>query len=455
MRFVPDADWSGTVADGLTFRAWDQTSGVNGDSIDMTAAANYRDEFNTITYSANDGSSVWTSAWIEGNDDGSASSGNVRIENDMLHIDNQDGGSLEYVYRTADLSDATSATLSLYFEASAGGATDAIFVDVSLDGGATWTTLREGTISGTPSGTRSMVIEDFVPLQDNMLFRFGVKAGLDGAGEYVRFDNIDIAWTGGGSGGSSSISAATASSSITVMPVNDAPVLDLDADDSAGAAGVDFATTFVQDGGPVAVADADAILTDVDSGTLDSLSATLTNLLDVNQEVLSADTSGTSLTANWNSASGVLTISGPGTLADYQSVLRTLAYDNTAQNPDATTRVVEIIASDGVSFSTLAHTDITMRVAPVAADDAFTVAEGSTTVLDLAANDTDANGDLDLDSITIVSGPSSGSLLINANGTVTYTHDGSETAADSFTYTIQDASGLTSKAATVNITVTT
>lgn len=37
VRFVADAAYSGTVADGLTFRAWDQTAGSNGGFADATA----------------------------------------------------------------------------------------------------------------------------------------------------------------------------------------------------------------------------------------------------------------------------------------------------------------------------------------------------------------------------------------------------------------------------------
>ncbi|MCB1759934.1 MAG: DUF4347 domain-containing protein, partial [Gammaproteobacteria bacterium] len=221
VRFVPNLNWNGTVANGITFHAWDQTSGANGDVIDMTAADTIRDEFNSVSYSANDGTGVWTSAWTEVNDDGSAATGDIRIENNKLHISNQDGGSTEYVYRSADLSDAISATLTLDFDAYGGGSIDTVTTGVSIDGGATWIALREGKILGSSSGTRSMVIDDFVPLTDNMLFRFGVIAGMDAPGEYINFDNIDITWTGGGSGGSSSISTATASSGITVNPVDD------------------------------------------------------------------------------------------------------------------------------------------------------------------------------------------------------------------------------------------
>ncbi len=36
VRFVPDAGWSGTDNGGLTFRAWNQTSGTAGETVDTT-----------------------------------------------------------------------------------------------------------------------------------------------------------------------------------------------------------------------------------------------------------------------------------------------------------------------------------------------------------------------------------------------------------------------------------
>jgi VCBS repeat-containing protein len=92
--------------------------------------------------------------------------------------------------------------------------------------------------------------------------------------------------------------------------------------------------------------------------------------------------------------------------------------------------------------------------APTAVADASTALEGGTINIDLAVNDTDPDDGLDLTSIQIVSGPSNGSLVVNADGTVDYTHDGSETIADSFTYTIRDAAGAVSNTATVTLTIT-
>ena len=54
------------------------------------------------------------------------------------------------------------------------------------------------------------------------------------------------------------------------------------------------------------IADADATLSDVDSTTFSSLTVTITNLLDGTAEVLSADTTGTSILASYDSGHGRL-----------------------------------------------------------------------------------------------------------------------------------------------------
>src|SRR5206468_1361665 len=86
--------------------------------------------------------------------------------------------------------------------------------------------------------------------------------------------------------------------------------------------------------------------------------------------------------------------------------------------------------------------------------DAATVAEGASTTFDFAANDSDVDNALDLTSNQIVAGPANGSVVVNGDVTVSYTHNGSETTSDSFTYTIRDAAGAVSNVATVAITVT-
>jgi len=90
---------------------------------------------------------------------------------------------------------------------------------------------------------------------------------------------------------------------------------------------------------------------------------------------------------------------------------------------------------------------------PVAAADGFTVDEGSTSVLDLVVNDTDAEGRLDLAGIVIVMGPAEGALAVNSDGTVTYAHSGSEANSDTFSYTIRDLDGAASGVVAVTLDI--
>ena len=148
-----------------------------------------------------------------------------------------------------------------------------------------------------------------------------------------------------------------------------APVLDLDADDSSGATGSNYATTFSKDTGPLAISDIDASLTDVDSADLTALTVTITNLLDAAAEMLTADTSGTSITGFYDTDAGMLTLSGTDTVVNYQQVLRTVTYNNTSQNPNTATRKVTFVADDGTSLSNTATTMLAVaesNKAPVA-----------------------------------------------------------------------------------------
>jgi VCBS repeat-containing protein len=105
---------------------------------------------------------------------------------------------------------------------------------------------------------------------------------------------------------------------------------------------------------------------------------------------------------------------------------------------------------------------------PVAADDAFTVAEGELFVstqdlldilldaITVLANDEDL--DLPADTLSVdlesVSDPEYGEIIeMNEDGTFIYQHDDSETTEDSFTYVAIDEVGHTSVAATVYITI--
>ncbi|HEY5930349.1 MAG TPA: DUF4347 domain-containing protein, partial [Burkholderiales bacterium] len=68
VRFVPAANFNGAVNNGLTFRAWDQSSGTAGATANTTTTnSTVLDMFNVtpVTYTENDGTKNWSSGWID------------------------------------------------------------------------------------------------------------------------------------------------------------------------------------------------------------------------------------------------------------------------------------------------------------------------------------------------------------------------------------------------------
>jgi VCBS repeat-containing protein len=113
-------------------------------------------------------------------------------------------------------------------------------------------------------------------------------------------------------------------------------------------------------------------------------------------------------------------------------------------------------ANDGTADSGAATVTITVgpqNDAPVAAGDAYVIAEDSTLIVAAAgvlANDTDVDGDAL--SAVLVSGPANGALTLNADGTFTYTPDKNFNGTDTFAYKANDGTA-DSSVATVTITV--
>ncbi|MCB1914612.1 MAG: DUF4347 domain-containing protein, partial [Rhodocyclaceae bacterium] len=193
------------------------------------------------------------------------------------------------------------------------------------------------------------------------------------------------------------------------------------------------------------VANADAI-TVAEGGTATSLDSAATSVLandaglgDTPVTVsLVTDVSFGSLTLN---ADGTFTYTHDGT-ENFSDSFTYRVTDNDGETSDATVSITITPVSDQT---------------PVANADSITVAEGGTaTSLDSAATSVLANdaglGDTPV-TVSLVTDVSFGSLTLNADGTFSYTHDGTENFSDSFTYRVTDNDGETSDA-TVSITIT-
>jgi len=95
---------------------------------------------------------------------------------------------------------------------------------------------------------------------------------------------------------------------------------------------------------------------------------------------------------------------------------------------------------------------------PIANADNYNIQENSSlsTILgvdDILQNDTDPDGDTLTVNTTPIVGPTNGSLILNADGTFTYTPDPDFNGVDTFTYEITDGNGEFSQAV-VTITIT-
>ncbi|MBB5352369.1 putative repeat protein (TIGR03806 family) [Haloferula luteola] len=88
---------------------------------------------------------------------------------------------------------------------------------------------------------------------------------------------------------------------------------------------------------------------------------------------------------------------------------------------------------------------------PVALDDSSTLHPGQKVRIPVTAND---SGSPDSTTLTILTAPAHGTAEVHADGTILYTHDGSEFPSDVLTYTVANLGG-TSNVATVHISLTT
>jgi uncharacterized repeat protein (TIGR01451 family) len=160
----------------------------------VASAATVRDNFSTNLYSNNDGTANWSTNWIENDVQGAGpTSGNVLIVAGNLELDDQPNTNTEPgLAREANLLGATSATLKFDWSTTSGvDNNDSIIVEVSANGGSSWTTLENFTgINGSASGSRSYDITAYVAA--NTRIRFRVNNLYGGGNEKFRVDYVEI-----------------------------------------------------------------------------------------------------------------------------------------------------------------------------------------------------------------------------------------------------------------------
>jgi hypothetical protein len=131
---------------------------------------------------------------------------------------------------------------------------------------------------------------------------------------------------------------------VTVGPANDAPVVTT----SAGS------TSFTEGGGATAVDNA-LTVSDVDDTNLEAAVVRISSNFESGDQLTFVDQNG--ISGTYNTGTGVLTLTGTASEADYQTALRSITYDHTGDNPQ-TGKVVEFVANDGSEDSNAATKSI-------------------------------------------------------------------------------------------------
>ncbi|MBV8656310.1 MAG: DUF4347 domain-containing protein [Burkholderiales bacterium] len=152
------------------------------------------------------------------------------------------------------------------------------------------------------------------------------------------------------------ISSAYASKLVTVTHTPQAPQLTT----SAGT------TAFVEaPSGPSTgvVVDSGITVSDADSPTLASATVAVSSNFHSGEDVLALNGSFGNITASYNAATGVLTMSSAGdtaTVAQWQAALAAVTYTDTAGAPDTTTRGISFQVNDGAVSSAVASKSVSV-----------------------------------------------------------------------------------------------
>ncbi|MCK4866003.1 MAG: hypothetical protein KAT06_11345 [Gammaproteobacteria bacterium] len=155
-----------------------------------------RDEFTALSYTNNNGSANWATDWLEITEADGANTGDIQVIDDLgsgrLRISSNNKG----VQREVNLSGATVATLTFdYRSESLDRGNEYVNLEISSDGGASWTELVRYKGPQTDASYQSSLSYDITPyISANTRIRLIGSANLDSA-DAVYFDNIEIDYT--------------------------------------------------------------------------------------------------------------------------------------------------------------------------------------------------------------------------------------------------------------------
>ncbi|WKY30959.1 DUF4347 domain-containing protein [Pseudomonas donghuensis] len=446
LRYVPDQGNGENVS--LSFRAWDQTSG--------TASTN--STRNSADTSSNGGSLAFSSGIAQATLSVTALNDAPVLTPAAPALTPLTDGAINNPGQTvasvlgASISDVDS------------GALQGIAITGLTSGNGTWQYSLDGSTwnaMGSVAANSALLLRAtdkvrFVPdgangttatLTYNAWDQTGVTAGQQGT-------KVDTAL----SGGSGAFSLASDTASVTVTAVNDAPQVTTSGGTTAFTEGNNVAST------PVVI-DSGLTLADSDNLSLASATVSITGNLQTAEDRLAFTNNPATMgniSASYNAASGVLTLTSAGasaTLAQWQAALRAVTYSNLSDAPSSATRTVSFQVNDGSLDSSVATKTVSVTAindAPqVSAPATLSVSEDTATaVTGISFSDVDSS----MATVTLTVG--SGTLSAISGGGVVVGGTGSArtltgTIANINTFIAgSNLSFTTASNATANVTLT-
>jgi hypothetical protein len=223
-----------------------------------------------------------------------------------------------------------------------------------------------------------------------------------------------------------------------------------------------------QSGTPAVAVTSTLTLSDAADSTMSAATVAITSGFDSGADTLSF-TSQNGITGSYDASTGVLTLSGAASIADYQAALRSVEFstDDTSASPAARTVSFTVTDSDAVTSNTESRTiEVSAAAQPLTGIDHSYTAVGDTT-LDVGTTSsgsaatvsgsllTGDSGDPSCGTLAVTGNttPAHGTVTVDSNGTFSYLPNAGYSGADTFQYTITCASSVKSASATVTITV--
>nr|WP_277876478.1 DUF4347 domain-containing protein [Trichocoleus sp. FACHB-40] len=397
IRFVPNLNYNGSVADGITFRAWDATDGrASGTTGVNPGVGGGATAFSTASETASITVTPVNDAPVAVNDSLTTSEDTPLIISQLLAND----------------TDAEGNALTI--------------TEITQPSNGTVVRNANGTYTYTPSANYNGADSFTYTISDN-------QGGTSTATVNLNVTPVNDAPT-------VTLPGAAVSYTENAAPIAIDSIATVADPDSANFGGGTLTVSYTAGGSPS-----------------DQLSISKNgNIFVRNTTVYYTEFPIGTITSNGNNGNNlVINLNDNAAPIVTEELLRSISYSNTSDNPTAS-RSVQFVLTDGNGGTSIAATK-TINVAvvndaPVAANDSLTTNEDTPLIISqLLANDTDAEGNAL--TITEIAQPNNGTVVRNANGTYTYTPSANYNGADSFTYTISDNQGGTSTA-TVNLNVT-